>query len=241
MKKRLTFFILATASFFFIQGCLSSNSYIPTPTIPPEAIPMMTEIVSLQTRRAEIKARLEQLAINATVAAYTEILPSPTPSSTFTPLPIFSITPIPPSSTSTPEAPPNEEEIRRVLDESINNSLSLAFGINHGISSVHFEPEGESLYATMVVEMQYDEVEILYCESKQVFVDFINSCLEKKFKLKTLIPASTKFLRLEVFQSSDIPQVIFDANWADIQDYVSGKISAEAFSEKVRILNMCSP
>jgi len=89
--------------------------------------------------------------------------------------------------------------------------------------------------------MQYDEVEILYCESKQVFVDFINSCLEKKFKLKTLIPASTKFLRLEVFQSSDIPQVFYEANWADIQDYVNGKIDAIAFSGKVRTLNMCSP
>ncbi len=44
MKKQLTFFILATTSFFFITACSSSNPRTPTPTIPPEAIPLMTEI-----------------------------------------------------------------------------------------------------------------------------------------------------------------------------------------------------
>lgn len=239
MKKCLAFFILVTVSFFLNTACSSDRSYDRTATIPPEAIPIMTEITSLQTRNAEIKVRLEQLAIDATVAAYTEISP---PSATFTPIPT-AFTAVPSATlnpTSTTEPPPNEEEIRRVLDESINSGLSLAFGINHSVSSVHFEPEGESPYATMVVEIQYDEDEILYCETKQIFVDFIISCIEKQHKLKALVPTGTKFLRLK-FSQSEIPQVVFDANWTDIQDYVNGIITAEVLQEKVYKFAMCSP
>ncbi|MBT3323383.1 MAG: hypothetical protein HN392_13945 [Anaerolineae bacterium] len=92
--------------------------------------------------------------------------------------------------------------------------------------------------------MTYDEKEVLGCVSTQAFLDLINACKNSEQKILDLIPAQTEFMRLQIFPinaEGTEKEVFFDANWADVKNYVNKSLSAEEFKTGVRIFTLCSP